>query len=152
LAALGKNPGRRTVGSACGLSDDNRPHQGSATIVCDGKGDYRVALNGWAGARCGIEDCVKRHEESHASDWRKRFPDGCKNADGTPKPDGADIPLGGPGYDDFLKKSECDAYTIEVPCEQAALDNAATEDCKTYVKGILDDSKNQQKKYCSGGC
>jgi hypothetical protein len=141
--------------AACGLRDglehDGQPHQGAATIVCDGSGDYRVALNSWAGAKCGIEDCVRRHEESHAADWRKRWPDGCKNADGTPKPDGSQIPLGGPGYDDFLKKSECDAYTTEVPCEQAAL-AGATKECKPYVQGVLDDTKNQQKKYCGGGC
>ena len=143
------------VGQACGLrqslAHDGRPHQGAATIVCDGSGDYGVQLNSWAGAKCGIEDCVRRHEESHAKDWRKRWPDGCKNADGTPKPAGAQIPLGGPGYDEFLKKSECDAYTTEVPCEEAAL-AGATKECKPYVQGVLDDTKKQQKSYCGGGC
>jgi hypothetical protein len=125
---------------------DGQPHQGAATIVCDGSGGYRVQLNSWAGAKCGIEACVRRHEESHAADWKKRWPDGCKG-----KADGAQIPLGGPGYDDFLKKSECDAYTTEVPCEEAALAGASKE-CKPYVQGVLDDTKQQQKKYCGGGC
>lgn len=129
-----------------------KPHQGAATIVCDGSGGYMPQLNSWAGAPCGIEDCVRKHEESHARDWQKRYPDGCKNADGTPKAAGADIPLGGPGYSDFLKKSECDAYTVEVPCEEAALSNATTDECKTYVKSTLDDTKKQQKSYCEGGC
>ena len=145
-------PSRGT--SACGLrerfEDGVQPRQGAATIVCDGSGDYGVQLNSWAGAKCGIEDCVRRHEESHAADWRKRWPDGCKNADGTPKPAGSQIPLGGPGYDAFLKKSECDAYTTEVPCEEAAL-AGATKECKPYVQGVLDDTKSQQKSYC-GGC
>jgi hypothetical protein len=140
---------------ACGLPHahgrDGQPHQGAATIVCDGAGDYRVQLNSWAGAKCGIEACVRRHEESHAADWRKRWPDGCKNADGSPKADGAQIPLGGPGYDEFLKKSECDAYTTEVPCEETALAGASKE-CKPYVQGVLDDTKKQQAKYCGGGC
>jgi hypothetical protein len=141
--------------ASCGLRErldhDKRPHQGAATIVCDGAGDYRVALNSWAGAPCGVEACVRLHEESHAADWRKRWPDGCKNADGTPKPDGADIPLGGPGYDEFLRKSECDAHTVEIPCEQAALDGAS-KDCKPYVQSVLDDTREQQKKFCGGGC
>src|SRR6266850_3918214 len=124
---------------------DGQPHQGAATIVCNGSGGYRVQLNSWAGAKCGIEDCVRRHEESHARDWSKRWPNGCVG-----KADGDQIPLGGPGYDDFLKKSECDAYTTEVPCEEAALASASKE-CKPYVQGVLDDTKKQQKKYCEGG-
>jgi hypothetical protein len=38
------------------------PHNSSATIVCDGNGDYRVSL-GWAAtATCGIRDCVRQHD------------------------------------------------------------------------------------------
>jgi hypothetical protein len=146
-------PSRLDVGCALRerLQHDERPHQGAATIVCNGAGDYRVALNSWAGAPCGVEACVRLHEESHAADWRKRWPDGCKNADGTPKPDGADIPLGGPGYDEFLRKSECDAHTVEIPCEQAALDGAS-KDCKPYVQDVLNDTVDQRNKYCGGGC
>jgi hypothetical protein len=88
-----------------------RPHQNDATIVCDGSGGYRADLRGWAGAPCGIEDCVRQHEESHARDWAARFPDGCVG-----KPDGGDIPLGGPGYAAFLRQSECTAYGVEVGC------------------------------------
>jgi hypothetical protein len=128
------------------IEHDGQPHQGAATIVCDGSGGYRVQLNSWAGAKCGIEACVRKHEESHAADWRKRWPDGCKG-----KANGDQIPLGGPGYDAFLKKSECDAYTTEVPCEEAALSGASKE-CKPYVQGVLDDTKKQKKAYCGGGC
>lgn len=156
----GATPGRCSESSSCELDEETQPtrraerqpHNNDATIVCDGSGGYRPDLRGWTGARCGVEDCVRRHEQSHANDWAKRYPDGCKNADGTPKPNGSQIPLSGPGYDDFLKKSECDAYTTEIPCEESALNNAGTADCKTYVKGVLDDSKKQQQAYCSGGC
>ena len=51
-----------------------------------------MQLNSWAGAACGIEDCVRRHEQSHATDWAGRWPDGCKG-----KKDGDTIPLGGAG-------------------------------------------------------
>src|SRR5882724_11419675 len=67
-------------------STDELVHQGAATVVCDGAGDYKVDMGGWATAKCGLPDCIRRHEESHATDLRARYPDGCKNADGTPKP------------------------------------------------------------------
>ena len=87
------------------------PHQGAATIVCDGRGGYRVHL-GWAATfGCGIADCVRDHELSHISDWQGRWPNGCKNADGTSKRDGTAVPVGGDGYDAFLRRSECTAYT-----------------------------------------
>ena len=38
--------------------------------------------------------------------------------------DGATIPLGGPGYDAFLKASECRAYTAELACNGRLLDAA----------------------------
>lgn len=118
---------------------------GAATIVCDGNGGYRVALRGWAGAACGIEGCVRRHEESHAADWRRRWPKGCKD-----KADGATIPLGGPGYAAFLRKSECDAYTTEISCVtplyQAARKNGTA--CEATLKNHLDDTRNQQQSFC----
>lgn len=118
---------------------------GAATIVCDGKGGYRVALRGWAGATCGIEGCVRRHEESHAADWRSRWPQGCKD-----KADGDQIPLGGAGYAAFLKKSECDAYTTEISCVTPLHEAAKKKGtaCEATLKSHLDDTKNQQKSFC----
>lgn len=124
---------------------DDRPHQGAATIVCDGSGGYRVALNSWAGAACGIEGCVRRHEESHATDWRRRWPQGCKD-----KANGAAIPLGGPGYADFLKTSECTAYGVEESCI-APLLAAATRDhtpCEATLRSHLADTRTQKASYC----
>jgi len=127
------------------------PHEDAATIVCDGAGDYTVSM-GWAAtAPCGIGDCVRGHEESHARDWRKRFPNGCKNADGTPKAAGSQVPVGGPGYADFLRESECRSYTGEIPCGEALLakSNAA---CKPRVQSQLDTWKKRKSSYCGGGC
>ena len=120
---------------------------GSATIVCNGAGGYGVQLNSWQGAPDGVEACVSQHEQSHATDWAGRWPDGCKNADGTAKPAGTAVPTGGPGYADFLKRSECRAYTGEVPCEETALRNAPAAD-KAYVQGVLDQSKQLKTNYC----
>ena len=127
--------------------DDGLPHQGSATIVCDGSGGYRVSM-GWAAtATCGIGDCVRQHEQSHAADWRGRFPDGCRNADGSAKADGTQVPTGGPGYDAFLRQSECRAYGIEIPCEERLL-AGATADCRPVVQDVLDDSRRQRTRFC----
>jgi hypothetical protein len=123
------------------------PHQGAATIVCDGRGGYRVHL-GWAASfGCGIAGCVRQHEESHIADWQGRFPNGCKNADGTSKRDGASVPVGGDGYDAFLRRSECTAYTGEVPCEERVL-AAASDECKPRVRGVLEDTRRQKTAYC----
>jgi len=122
--------------------DIREPRDDSATIVCDGKGGYRVDLEGWAGAPCGLEACIRAHEESHMADWKGRWPDGCKD-----KADGAQIPLGEPGYDAFLKASECRAYTAELACNGRLLD-AAKGDC---VKTITDHRKAdlaEKKRYC----
>lgn len=120
-----------------------QPHAGDATIVCDGKGGYRVDLGGWRGAPCGIEGCITAHESQHISDWQGRWPDGCKD-----KPDGGQIPLGGAGYDAFLKSSECKAYTVELSCAQGLL-ASATGDCKTKVQNHVTDTDSQRKHYCS---
>ncbi len=122
-----------------------QPRQGAATIVCDGSGGYRVSLGSWAGATCGIEGCVRRHEESHASDWRRRWPEGCKG-----KADGATIPLGGTGYDAFLKTSECTAYGVEESCI-TPLFNAAVRGktaCEGTLRTHLADTRRQKASFC----
>lgn len=120
---------------------------GSATIVCDGNGGYRVEYGGWNDVPCGIKDCIRLHEESHIADWRARFPNGCKNADGSNKPDGAAVPTGGDGYAAFLKASECTAYTVELTCVTAL--TPAAEPCITRVANHKADTARQKARYCS---
>ena len=115
---------------------------GAATIVCNGSGGYRVQLNGWAGAACGIEGCVRQHEQSHATDWAGRWPDGCKG-----KKDGDQIPLGGDGYAAFLKQSECTAYGVEENCI-SPIEKTATGTCKGTLTAHLKDTQAQKAKYC----
>lgn len=124
------------------------PHQGDATIVCDGRGGYRVSMGWAASAACGIGDCVRRHEQSHIADWQRRWPNGCKSADGSAKADGATVPTGGPGYAAFLRQSECTAYGVEIPCEEALLRNA-TDACKPTIQTVLADSRRQRTRYCA---
>lgn len=124
------------------------PLTGGATIVCDGAGGYRVSLGSWAGAPCGIEGCITQHESSHIVDWVRRYPKGCFEADGTtPKPDGTAVPTEGTqDYADFLKASECTAYTTELTCVTALA--PTTDDCKDRVKAHKDDTAKQKAKYC----
>jgi hypothetical protein len=108
-------------------------------------------MNSFAGAPCGIEGCVRKHEEIHLGEWRVRFPDGCKNADGTPKPDGTAVPTGGSGYDAFLKQSECNAYTSEIACQEANLATASAA-CKPQIEEHLKGDRAMKSHYCGGGC
>jgi len=131
------------------------PHAGSATIVCNGSGGYRTKLAGsWVDEgnwnKCGVWMCVEQHEQSHIKDWEQRFPNGCKNADGTSKKDDTQVPTGGEGYDDFLRQSECKAYKIELACEQK-LQETAGKDCKPDIDSIVKD-RQERVKNCGGGC
>ena len=121
------------------------PHFVDATIVCQG-GDYVVKLNDWGGKPCGISDCVTVHESSHIDDWRGRWPNGCKKADGSNQADGY-LPTGGDGYADFLKKSECTAHTKDLDCAEAKL-KAATGDCKTKLEAYVKLTRNQKAGFC----
>ena len=154
-------PVHSDCGSSCGLHDwmepdrtretDEQVHQGAATVVCNGSGDYRVDLGGWATATCGVVDCVRKHEESHIADLRVRYANGCKNADGSSKPDGTPHPTGGADYADWRNKTECTANTVEIPCYEALLKNSSPE-CQPVVEGVLKQTEQDKKKYCSGGC
>ena len=118
------------------------PHQGAATIKCDGKDGYKPVLGSWAGKPCGISDAVTVHEQSHASDWKGRWPDGCKG-----KKDGDAIPTGGAGYDAFLNKSECDAHQAELNYVAGLIAKEKNEDCKTKLKAHEDLTKKQRKAF-----
>jgi hypothetical protein len=100
-------------------------------------------MGSWAGAPCGIEGCVRRHELSHAADWKARWPNGCKG-----KTAGDTIPLGGAGYAAFLKASECRAYGVEQTCITPLKNAARTEPCKTKLKDHLADTLRQKASFC----
>jgi hypothetical protein len=134
-----------TIGKSPGKEKFERPHAGAATIVCEG-GVYVVKLNNWAGKPCGISDCVTVHENSHKTDWEKRWPNGCKKADGTNQPDGY-LPLGGDGYAAFLKTSECTAHTKDLDCAEEKL-KTATGDCKDKLDAYVKLTRTQKAGYC----
>jgi hypothetical protein len=136
------------VGRIPAAVEDDLPHNDAATIVCNGSGGYRVSMGSWATATCGIRGCISAHERSHITDWLGRWPNGCKNADGSAKPDGTTVPTGGAGYAAFLRASECTAYTGEVPCEEALLRDAS-DACKPTIRSVLEDSRRQKTSFCT---
>lgn len=130
------------------LLDKPGPTAGSATIQCDGAGDYEIVLNSYATATCGTKDCVVKHESSHKADWKAKWPTGCKDqAKGyLPKGDPPDNPLMTVAeYNAFLKASECTAHTADLACAEALPKEG---DCKKTVEDYIALTKTQKATWC----
>lgn len=131
-------------------SDEEKPapQQGSATIQCDGSGDYELVYNGWAGAACGTKDCVTVHESSHREDWKAKWPKGCVGQPRgyLPKGDPPDDPLmTAEEYKKFLKESECKAHTADLACAELLPKPA---ECKQTVEDYVKLTKDQKANWC----
>ena len=127
------------------------PRQGSATIQCNGSGDYELVFGGWAGATCGTKDCVATHESSHMADWKAKWPTGCTGQPKgyLPKGDAPDTPLmSGAEYKAFLKDSECKAHTADLLCAEALPKPAG---CETTVEDYIKLTREQKANWCTGG-
>lgn len=153
-AFAGNDPLRRYLDRTEGSSGGVLPldHSTDNTIICDGKGDYVVHIGN--AHPYGVKDCTQKHEEQHVRDWKKRWPNGCKKADGTNQPYGY-LPTGGDGYDAFLKDSECAAWKIGLTCNEENAKECCTDypkqtnECEEFTKGWVDWAKKQVKKYCN---
>jgi hypothetical protein len=144
LPAKGVSP--EPVEDADGAKPD--PKNGSATIKCDGKGDYEILLGSWATATCGTKDCVIKHESSHMKDWKAKWPNGCKNQPKgyLPKGDPPDeVLMTAAEYNAFLKQSECTAHTVDLACANALPQPAG---CEQTVKDYIKLTADQKKNYC----
>ena len=105
-------------------------------VKCDGKGGFVVDLGGFLGTP--VEGCVRVHENSHIEDYRRDFPDACKN-----KPTGSapKVPW------DWKKRSECKAYKAEEKCEQALTTNPRIDGGnRAFCKKVLDDTRDNTSK------
>lgn len=106
------------------------------TIVCKA-GQLEVQNNNAGPDR----DCTHKHEASHAADWKDRYGDDlCKGV-----PDGK-LPVGGDGYDEFLKESELKAYKVGLSCREELLKSASDKD-KPAIQKAIDRDKVMIKKY-----
>ena len=75
--------------------------------------------------------CTQAHEEQHIKDWKGRYGEDLCNgvSDGQ-------LPLGGDGYDEFLRQSECKAYKVGKACRENELKTAAEADKQAIQRGI----------------
>lgn len=108
------------------------------SIVC--KGGTLVIQNN----NTGVErDCTEAHEGSHARDWKERYgEDLCVGVD-----DGK-LPVGGDGYKEFLRQSECKAYQVGIECRQNAMKTASDTDKAAIQKKIDRDKAQLEKNKC----
>jgi hypothetical protein len=84
--------------------------------------------------------CTQAHESSHIQDWKNCYgQDLCKGV-----PDGS-LLLGGDGYAEFLRQSECTAYGIGKACREQLLKTAADKD-KAAIQTAIDRDNAQIKK------
>ena len=124
------------------------PKNGSATIKCNGSGDYEILYGTYQNATCGTKDCVTKHESSHMKDWKAKWPNGCKNQPKgyLPKGDPPDeVLMTAAEYTAFLKQSECTAHTIDLACANALPQPAA---CAQTVKDYIKLTSDQKKNWC----
>ena len=126
------------------------PTQGSATIQCNGSGDYEIVYGSWAGATCGTKNCVTTHEGSHMADWKAKWPTGCQGQPKgyLPKGDPPDNPLMSVSeYDAFLKDSECRAHTADLACAEALPKQPG---CDKTIEDYVKLTKEQKANWCPG--
>lgn len=100
---------------------------GDNSIVC--RGGRLVVQNNNSGPD---RACTQTHEESHMSDWKGRYGDNL--CDGVS--DGQ-LPVGGDGYDEFLRQSECKAYRAGKACRENSLRTASDAD-KPAIQSAID--------------
>src|SRR5712691_12497619 len=99
---------------------------GANTIVC--RGGKLVVQNNNKGPD---KACTEAHEGSHINDWKERYGDNL--CDGVP--DGR-LPVGGDGYSEFLRQSECKAYKVGKACRESLLKRAPDSDKPATQNGI----------------
>ena len=113
---------------------------GADSIVC--RSQKLTVQNNQKGTK--DEACTQAHEESHLADWKARYGDDlCSGvADGS-------LPVGGAGYDEFLRKSECKAYKVGKTCREKQLKTADPADKPGIQAGIDRDDRELKANKCT---
>jgi RHS repeat-associated protein len=111
---------------------------GDNSIVC--KGGKLVVQNNNKGPD---SKCTQAHEDQHIQDWKKRYGDDlCKGVK-----DGY-LPVGGDGYSEFLRQSECDAFKVGKKCRDDLLKGCDPKDKAAIQAGIDRDDSHLKKNKC----
>jgi hypothetical protein len=91
-----------------------------------------------------INQCIEEHEQQHVEDWIDFYgEDLCEGIEDR------HLPVGGKGYDDMLKQSECDAYTKSHSCLQEALKNASCGSDKSEIEDEITHNEEMIDYYCN---
>ncbi len=123
-------------------TDCSPTNQQNGTVVCDGKGGFRVHYGAYE-HRPWLKPCVTKHEQSHIRDFERDAPNSCKYSDGTPVCDGEragdHVRFTKQGVDpgDWQRHSECTAPHIGYKCGEAALATATLDyeqSWRAYIK------------------
>ena len=89
--------------------------------------------------------CTGEHEYRHLLDWKNRYGnDLCKCVKT------GELPVGGEGYDEFLRKSECRAYKAGLKCREDLLKKYKGEKnkkCRDSIQAGIDRDKEQLKTH-----
>jgi len=110
-----------------------------STFVCNGKGGLRPKLCPDDDNKdCGLDDCVKQHENSHIADVLKERPDICKGKD-----DNTGLRQ---TFNPDLWKSEIKAYNEGIACAQKLRPNASPL-CQKDIDLWIKDQEKQRDKY-----
>jgi hypothetical protein len=111
---------------------------GDNSIVC--RGGRLVVRNNNSGLD---RACTQAHEESHMTDWKERYGDNL--CDGVS--DGQ-LPVGGDGYAEFLRQSECKAYRAGKACRENLLKATPDADKPAIQRGIDRDNVQLASNRC----
>lgn len=108
------------------------------SIVC--RGGQLVVQNNNSGPDSA---CTQAHEGQHMKDWKERYGENlCSGVS-----DGS-LPVGGNGYDEFLRQSECKAYKVGKACREKSLETAADADKPAIQSGIDRDNAQLVSNSC----
>lgn len=105
--------------------------EGGPTVVCDGKGGYRVDMKGKDILMQA--SCLRKHEESHIEDFNKTCPVGCKG-----QPDGTPHPLNTPRCPPFEKIEDWISWRSETECKSYAIERACLKELYNSASGPKD--------------
>lgn len=113
-----------------------------ATVVCDGNGGYKIQLNEFEDAPCGIEECVLKHEQTHVEHLNAVYPGTFSPCAGVKA--GTQVPLSDKPA--FINFSECAAHSGEIGCLGGRLSQGQSSYCLSKLNERISIVKENKEK------